>query len=140
MGSWSNRAVQNWQRCLKPKGTTGCAKSIPSQWPKGRARSTEIQETDMPTAQDERVEVRALKGEYQFGFHDVDQSVFRAKKGLDRTIVEQISEIKKEPQWMRDYRLRALEIFLQKPMPTWGGNVAEIDFDDIYYYVKPTQG
>ena len=43
------------------------------------------------TAQDERVEVRALKGDYQFGFHDADQSVFRAKKGLDREIVEQIS-------------------------------------------------
>src|ERR671931_1093584 len=93
-----------------------------------------------PTAQDERVEVRALKGEYQFGFHDPDQSVFRAKKGLDRDIVEQISEIKKEPKWIRDYRLRALEIFLQKPLPTWGGNVREIDFDDIYYYVKPSQG
>src|ERR671925_562447 len=98
-----------------------------------------MRETDMPTAQDERVEVRALKGEYQFGFHDPDQSVFRAKKGLDQDIVEQISEIKREPKWMRDYRLRALEIFLQKPLPTWGGNVAEIDFDDIYYYVKPSQ-
>src|SRR5438445_4697699 len=93
-----------------------------------------------PTAQDERVEVRALKGEYQFGFHDPDQSVFRAKKGLDRDIVEQISEMKEEPEWMRDYRLRALEIFLQKPLPTWGGKVAAIDFGDIYYYVKPTQG
>ncbi len=91
-----------------------------------------------PTAQEERVEVRALKGDYQFGFHDPDQSVFRAKKGLDREIVEQISEMKGEPEWMRDYRLRALEIFLQKPLPTWGGNVAAIDFDDIYYYVKPS--
>jgi Fe-S cluster assembly protein SufB len=93
-----------------------------------------------PTAQEERVEVRALKGEYQFGFHDPDQSVFRAKKGLDRDIVEQISEMKEEPEWMRDYRLRALEIFLQKPLPTWGGKVSDIDFDDIYYYVKPSQG
>ena len=92
------------------------------------------------TAQDERVEVRALKGEYQFGFHDADQSVFRAKKGLDRETVEQISEMKGEPEWMRDYRLRALEIFLQKPLPTWGGKVSDIDFDDIYYYVKPSQG
>src|SRR5687767_4255368 len=89
-----------------------------------------------PTVQDERVEVRALKGEYQFGFHDPDQSVFRAKKGLDRDIVEQISEMKGEPEWMRDYRLRALEIFLQKPLPTWGGKVSDIDFDDIYYYVN----
>ena len=93
-----------------------------------------------PTAQDERVEVRALKGEYQIGFHDPDQSVFRAKKGLDRDIVEQISEMKGEPEWMRDYRLRALEIFLQKPLPTWGGKVSDIAFDDIYYYVKPSQG
>src|SRR5213594_3565261 len=48
--------------------------------------------------------------------------------------------MKGEPQWMRDYRLRSLEIFFQKPLPTWGGDVAAIDFDDIYYYVKPTQG
>ena len=41
---------------------------------------------------------------------------------------------------MRDYRLRALETFLQKPLPTWGGKVSDIDFDDIYYYVKPSQG
>ena len=65
---------------------------------------------------------------------------FEPKKGLDRDIVEQISEMKGEPEWMRDYRLRALEIFLQKPLPTWGGAVSDIDFDDIYYYVKPSQG
>ena len=90
-----------------------------------------------PTAQEERVEVGAIKGEYQFGFHDQDQSVFRAKKGLDREIVEQISDMKGEPHWMRDYRLQALDIFFQKPMPSWGGHVEAIDFDDIYYYVKP---
>ena len=89
---------------------------------------------------EEHVEVRAMKGEYQFGFHDPDQSVFRARKGVDREIVEQISAMKDEPAWMRDIRLKALEIFLQKPMPGWGGNVHEINFDDIYYYVKPTQG
>lgn len=89
------------------------------------------------TAQDERVQVAALKSDYRFGFHDRDQSVFRARKGLDRGIVEQISEIKKEPAWMRDIRLHALEVFLRKPMPTWGGKVSDIHFDDIYYYVKP---
>ena len=87
---------------------------------------------------EERVEVGALKGDYQFGFHDPDQSVFRARKGLDREIVEQISAIKGEPAWMRDLRLKALDIFLQKPMPAWGGNVAEMDFNHIYYYVKPS--
>jgi Fe-S cluster assembly protein SufB len=64
--------------------------------------------------------------------------VFRARKGLDREIVEQISAMKGEPAWMRDRRLEAFDIFLQKPMPAWGGNVAQMSFDDIYYYVKPS--
>lgn len=89
---------------------------------------------------EERVDVGTLKGDYQFGFHDPDQSVFRARKGLDREIVEQISDLKGEPAWMRDIRLKAFDIFLQKPMPAWGGNVAEMDFNNIYYYVKPSDG
>ena len=89
--------------------------------------------------QEERVEVAAMKSDYQFGFHDPDQSVFRARKGLDAEVVTQMSEIKGEPGWMRDIRLNALEIFLQKPTPTWGGKVSDIDFDDIYYYVKPAE-
>lgn len=92
----------------------------------------------MANVLEERVEPAALKGDYQFGFHDPDQSVFRARKGLDREIVEQISAIKGEPTWMRDIRLKAFDIFLQKPMPAWGGNVAKMNFDDIYYYVKPS--
>ena len=74
----------------------------------------------------------------KYGFHDEDQYVFRMRKGLDRSIVEDISKMKKEPQWMTDYRVRALEIFEKKPLPTWGGDVGQIDFQDIYYYVKPT--
>jgi len=76
--------------------------------------------------------------EEKYGFHDADHYVFRSRKGLDKEIVAQISEMKGEPRWMRDYRLKALEIFERKPLPNWGGNVAEIDFQDIYYYVKPT--
>ena len=91
----------------------------------------------MAKVQEEQVEVAALKGDYQFGFHDPDHSVFRARKGLDQEIVEQISSLKGEPDWMREIRLHALDIFHQKPMPQWGGNVNELDFDDIYYYVKP---
>ncbi len=87
--------------------------------------------------QEERIEVAAMKSDYQFGFHDPDHSVFRAKKGIDKDMVSQMSEIKGEPGWMRDIRLNALEIFLQKPTPTWGGRVSDINFDDIYYYVKP---
>ncbi len=81
-----------------------------------------------------------IRDNYQekYGFHDDEQHVFKSRKGLDRAIVEQISEMKGEPKWMRDYRVKALEIFERKPLPNWGGNVAEIDFQDIYYYVKPT--
>ena len=89
--------------------------------------------------QEERVEVAAMKSDYQFGFHDPDHSVFRARKGIDKEIVSQMSEMKGEPGWMRDIRLNALEIFQQKPMPMWGGRVGDIDFDDIYYYVKPAE-
>lgn len=76
-------------------------------------------------------------GEYQYGFHDpTDEYVFQSRKGLDVEMVTQISQMKKEPQWMLDFRLKSLEIFFEKPNPTWGGNTAQIDFQDIYYYVK----
>src|SRR6266436_819086 len=76
--------------------------------------------------------------ETKFGFHDKDQFVFKSRRGLDREIVEQISKMKGEPQWMTDYRLKAYEIFEKKPTPTWGGDVSQIDFQNIFYYVKPT--
>src|ERR1700755_3092175 len=63
--------------------------------------------------------------------------VFRAKRGLNAQIVSEISEMKGEPAWMRDFRLRSLKIFESKPMPRWGGNIG-INFQDIYYYLKPT--
>ena len=76
-------------------------------------------------------------GEYQYGFHDpTDNYTFVSRKGLDREIVGQISEMKKEPGWMRDFRLDSLEMFFAKPMPNWGGDMTEMDFQDIYYYVK----
>lgn len=74
----------------------------------------------------------------KYGFHDTEQHVFKSRKGLDEAIVREISKLKGEPEWMLEYRLKALEIFGKKPMPTWGGDVGAIDFQDIYYYVKPT--
>ena len=75
--------------------------------------------------------------EYEYGFHDpTDEYVFISRKGLDAEIIGQISEMKNEPGWMRDFRLQALEIFFQKPMPTWGGDISGIDFQNIYYYVR----
>ncbi|MCC7196917.1 Fe-S cluster assembly protein SufB [Candidatus Peregrinibacteria bacterium] len=75
---------------------------------------------------------------YKYGFSTDTKSVFKADKGLNREIVEAISKYKKEPQWMLDFRLNAYEIFKSKPMPTWGGKLSEIDFDNIHYYVKPS--
>ncbi len=87
----------------------------------------------------ENIHLGIEKGDYKYGFHDSEQAVFKAEKGLSRRVVEQISEHKGEPAWMRDFRLKALDIFLKKPMPTWGADLSTINFDDLYYYVKPTE-
>jgi Fe-S cluster assembly protein SufB len=88
--------------------------------------------TDLKTTEDE-----VGIGEYQFGFHDpTDKYIFTARKGIDREIVSQISGIKNEPDWMRDFRLNALEIFFKKPMPAWGGDLSHLNFQDIHYYVR----
>ena len=64
---------------------------------------------------------------------------FKSGRGLSRELVAAISEHKNEPQWMRDYRLKSLEYFLARPLPDWGGDVSEIDFDNIFYYIRPTE-
>jgi Fe-S cluster assembly protein SufB len=75
--------------------------------------------------------------EYKYGFRDPDQFVFQSRKGLDREIVEQISMMKGEPKWMLEFRLRALDHFLQRPMPKWGGDLSNLNMDDIYFYTRP---
>src|SRR3989344_4091738 len=80
----------------------------------------------------------AIAKDYKYGFSKPEKYVFKSKKGLDRSVVEQISEMKNEPGWMREQRLRALEIFEKKKMPTWGADLSSINFDDIFYYIKPT--
>ncbi|ARI76676.1 Fe-S cluster assembly protein SufB [Halobacillus mangrovi] len=78
-------------------------------------------------------------GEYQYGFHEKDVSIFRTQKGLTKEVVEQISNYKEEPKWMLDFRLKSLEQFYKMPMPQWGGDLSELNFDDITYYVKPSE-
>ncbi|MFM2215802.1 MAG: FeS cluster assembly protein SufB [Planctomycetota bacterium] len=73
----------------------------------------------------------------KYDFRTESKAVFKARKGLDVDIVNQISEMKNEPQWMRDFRLKSLEIFHSKPMPKWGGSI-DVNFQDIFYYLKPT--
>jgi Fe-S cluster assembly protein SufB len=78
-------------------------------------------------------------GEYRYGFSDPDVSVFKTRKGLDAEVVRQISAMKGEPQWMLDFRLKALEHFNLRPMPNWGADLAALNLDEIYYYVKPSE-
>jgi Fe-S cluster assembly protein SufB len=78
-------------------------------------------------------------GEYKYGFRDEVKPFFKSGKGLDRGIVEQISAMKEEPQWMLEFRLRALDHFEKRPMPTWGGDLAKLNLDEIYFYTKPTE-
>ncbi len=86
-------------------------------------------------------EIDALEGlgEYKYGFRDPDVSVFKTRKGLDRQVVEQISAMKGEPEWMLEFRLKALEHFLARPMPNWGPDLSGLDLDDLYFYVRPAE-
>ena len=74
----------------------------------------------------------------KYDFRTESPAVFKARRGLDAEIVLQISEMKREPAWMRDFRLKSLEIFNSKPMPNWGGRIG-VDFQDIFYYLKPAE-
>ena len=76
--------------------------------------------------------------DYQYGFSYPDQSVFRTGKGLSEDVVRAISAQKKEPDWMLEFRLRSLRAFYRKSMPNWGGDIGDINFDEIYYYAKPS--
>src|ERR1700692_301902 len=77
-------------------------------------------------------------GRYKLGWSDVDDYyVFKPKRGLSEDIVKEMSWMKGEPQWMADRRLKALRHFQRRPMPSWGGDMSGINFDDIYYYIKP---
>ncbi|NIS79752.1 MAG: Fe-S cluster assembly protein SufB [Anaerolineales bacterium] len=76
---------------------------------------------------------------YKYGFSDPDVSVYKTRKGLDHDVVRQISAMKGEPEWMLEFRLKALNHFLERPMPTWGGDLSRLNLDDIYYYVRPAE-
>ncbi len=89
--------------------------------------------TDLAADQNEEI------GEInKYDFRTESKAYFKARKGLDAEIVGQISEMKGEPDWMRQFRLEALEIFNSKPMPKWGGDIS-LDFQDIFYYLKPSE-
>src|SRR5688572_22596771 len=76
---------------------------------------------------------------YKYGFKDPETYVFKAEKGLSKKVVEQISAMKQEPEWMLKFRLKALEIYYKKPVPTWGADLSGLNMDEIYFYVKPSE-
>jgi len=87
---------------------------------------------------------KADLGTYKFviprhSFSSPENYVYKPKKGLNEDTVLTISEVKNEPEWMRDFRLKSLQIFEQKKMPDWGPDLSRINFDNIYYYIKPTE-
>ncbi|GLV58974.1 Fe-S cluster assembly protein SufB [Dictyobacter sp. S3.2.2.5] len=77
------------------------------------------------------------QGNYSAGFHVAENYTYKSQRGLTRKVVEQISEMKGEPSWMRDFRLKSFELYEKRPMPTWGADLSGINFDDIFYYIKP---
>ena len=77
--------------------------------------------------------------DYKYGFHDTEEPVFKSARGLTEDIVRAISARKNEPEWMLEFRLKALKHFHERPMPEWGAGLEEIDFANIHYYVKPSE-
>lgn len=84
-------------------------------------------------------EIEALsQQEYQYGFSDERENVYQTNRGLSEEIVREISKQKNEPEWMLDLRLKAYHKFCEMPMPSWGPNLSNLDFDNTIYYVKAT--
>ena len=76
----------------------------------------------------------------KYDFKDsTEMYVHLSKKGLTKDTVREISQMKEEPEWMLNFRLRAYDVFMKKPMPQWGGDLNKIDFQNIYYYAKASE-
>ncbi|AQX16771.1 Fe-S cluster assembly protein SufB [Tessaracoccus lapidicaptus] len=97
---------------------------------------TAPQAPGLGATQDEHIEALS---KYQWGWHDSDSAGATARRGLNEAVVTNISDLKSEPEWMRDLRLKGLKLFDKKPMPTWGADLSGIDFDNIKYFVRSTE-
>ena len=84
-------------------------------------------------------EINEIIGDYKFGFKTETETYFDTGKGLNEDVIRKISEMKGEPEWMLDFRLKSYQHFLAKKQPTWGPDLSEIDFDEITYYIKATK-
>ena len=77
--------------------------------------------------------------EYKYGFSDPDTSVYKSQRGLSEEVVRNISRMKNEPEWMLQFRLKALAHYIKRPMPTWGPDISKLDLENIFYYVRPSE-
>ncbi|MCD4751467.1 MAG: Fe-S cluster assembly protein SufB, partial [Anaerolineaceae bacterium] len=90
---------------------------------------------------DERKLVENIDHLDQYDFKDSESNyVFKSQRGLSEAVIRQISELKDEPDWMLDFRLKAYKHFMKRPMPNWGADLSKLDLNEIYYYVRPTEG
>ena len=76
---------------------------------------------------------------YKLGWSDEEDYAYKPQKGLDDDMIRSMSSMKDEPEWMLDFRLKSHQRIIRRPMPTRGGDLAGIDFDNNYYYIKPTR-
>src|SRR6266516_2943701 len=92
-------------------------------------------------AQTETQIVQGIGSDYEvkYGFHVPEDYFFKSGKGLSHELIDAISSHKNEPDWMRKFRHKSLDYFLARPIPQWGGNLNDIDFENIFYYIKPTE-
>ncbi|WP_448074215.1 hypothetical protein [Georgenia yuyongxinii] len=96
----------------------------------------QVKAPDAPMTQDETI---ASIGNYAYGWSDADEAGANARRGVDEDVVRNISALKSEPEWMLKRRLKALRLFDKKPMPHWGADLSDIDFDNIKYFVRSTE-
>ncbi len=114
---------------MKNKATIGCAKPL---LPRAPCKLVEMTDQNQDFLSN-------LGTEYSYGFSDPETHSFKSQRGLDERVVNQISEFKEEPDWMREFRLKAFRHYMQRPDPGWGPDISGLDLDKIFYYVRPSE-
>src|SRR4029450_10017468 len=97
---------------------------------------------ELTPAAAENAALQDLNADYteKYGFHDAENYLYKAPKGLTRKLVAKISEMKGEPEWMLEFRLKSYDYFIAREQPTWGSPMlAEVDYDDIHYFVRASE-
>src|SRR5437763_16547909 len=136
-----HRQAQDPARIRSGRHLPGAHRGRHDQAGGGVVATPDTMTTDSPVLTENEALAR-INADYEerYGFHDAENYLYKAPKGLTRELVARISEFKSEPQWMRDFRLKALDHFLARPMPTWGSpHLAEVNFDDIHYFVRASE-